>query len=55
MTSGQHTSLNSGLSVFFLVCVLFFAFFPISGFRHLFIDIFTEFKEFGFIFRTDLI
>lgn len=31
----EPTSLYSGFSVFFLICVLFLAFFPISGFRYL--------------------
>lgn len=33
--SRELTSLNSGLRVFFLICVLFLAFFPMSGFRYL--------------------
>ena len=34
-SGAEPTSLYSGLRVFFFVCVLFLAFFPISGFRHL--------------------
>ena len=32
---GEQTSLYSGFRVFFLICVLFLAFFPMSGFRTL--------------------